>query len=410
MKRLVSRSLLQVILAALLGLAFLAVVGVVGMAAGASFASMLAGGVVALVLLPLALALRRVTSRVLYGDREFPYRVVSELRQLGPAAAPGDTLHDMLGLLARSLRLSYASVEIHGRSPEDRVRARFGTPRGTPTSVVLDIAGTPIGQLDLEVTPTREPFGPRDRRLLEDVGSQVGAMVQAVLTSRTLQLSREGHFAAREEERRRVRRDLHDGLGPSLAAMAMKLEVARELIGQDPRAAARLLGQLTEQTRADIGEIRRLVDGLRPPALDQLGLVSALRQRAEEHNAAVRLGQGRSRMLWTVEADEHLEPLPAAVEVAAYRIVVEAVNNALRHSRADSCAVRLRRRSGTLEVEVRDTGNGLGTSSDGVGLGSMRERAEELGGSCSISSTPGEGTRVLVSLPLTTGAAGESAR
>ena len=111
-----------------------------------------------------------------------------------------------------------------------------------------------------------------------------------------------------------------------------------------------------------------------------------------------------------MEADEHLEPLPAAVEVAAYRIVVEAVNNALRHSRADSCAVRLRRRSGTLEVEVRDTGNGLGTSSDGVGLGSMRERAEELGGSCSISSTPGEGTRVLVSLPLTTGAAGESAR
>ncbi len=93
----------------------------------------------------------------------------------------------------------------------------------------------------------------------------------------------------------------------------------------------------TEQTRSDIGEIRRLVDGLRPPALDQFGLVSALRQRAEEHNLAARAAD--DTMLWTIRGSDDVEPLPAAVEVAAYRIVIEAVNNALQHSKAPTCEV-----------------------------------------------------------------------
>ena len=144
----------------------------------------------------------------------------------------------------------------------------------------------------------REPFGPRDRRLLEDVGTQVGALVQALAGSRELQRTRERLVAAREEERRRLRRDLHDGLGPSLATTLMRLEVARDLVDRDPVAARDLVAQLVDQTEADIGEVRRLVDGLRPPALDQLGLVSALRQRADQHNQAVALGSTAPR--WTV--------------------------------------------------------------------------------------------------------------
>jgi two-component system NarL family sensor kinase len=185
--------------------------------------------------------------------------------------------------------------------------------------------------------------------------------------------------------------------------------------------AERLVGQLYEQTRSDIGEIRRLVDGLRPPALDQLGLVSALRQRASDHNRTAGMVPGDALMSWTVQADEDVEPLPAAVEVAAYRIVLESVNNALRHGHASACTVTLSRRSGTLEVEVRDDGVGLDDGGDrgvglddggdrGVGLESMQERAEELGGTCTVYSSPRRGTRILAILPLTDWTDDESAR
>jgi signal transduction histidine kinase len=227
----------------------------------------------------------------------------------------------------------------------------------------------------------------------------VGALVQALAAGRELQRSRERLVAAREEERRRLRRDLHDGLGPSLATTLMRLEVARDLVDRDPVAARGLVGQLVDQTEADIVEVRRLVDGLRPPALDQLGLVSALRQRADHHNHAVALGSGAPR--WTVVADD-IGALPAAVEVAAYRIVVEAVNNAVRHSGATEVTVRLQLRPDALELVVRDDGAGLtDVRGTGVGLGSMRDRATEVGGSCTVSSPPEGGTEVAARLPLT---------
>ncbi len=201
-------------------------------------------------------------------------------------------LEEALRLLARRLRLSYASIEVFGAAEPEPVMASIGERRGRPTTIDLIAGGTTLGRLELEVAAGRDPFGPGDRRLLADMGSQVGALVQAVSINRELQLSRQRLVNAREEERRRVRRDLHDGLGPSLATLAMGLDSARDLLDEDPERAAALLGQLSDQTRAEIAEVRRLVDGLRPPVLDQLGLVSALRQRAEEHNAALGRGAG----------------------------------------------------------------------------------------------------------------------
>ena len=151
--------------------------------------------------------------------------------------------------------------------------------------------------------------------------------------NRDLQRSRQHLITAREEERRRIRRDLHDGLGPSLATMAMRLETAHDLIAEDPDEAAALVGRLSEQARDEIAEVRRLVDGLRPPALDQFGLVAALRHRADEDSVIAR-ATGSERMTWSVDAADDVEPLSAAVEVAAYLIVVEAVTNAHRHSGA----------------------------------------------------------------------------
>ena len=179
----------------------------------------------------------------------------------------------------------------------------------------------------------------------------------------------------------------------------MRLEATRDLIEEDPEEAAAAVGRLADLARDEIAEVRRLVEGLRPPALDQLGLVTALRQRAADHAVGVRPGGGRG-LAWTVEADADVEPLPAAVEVAAYRIAMEAVTNAERHSDADACTVRLRRDDGVLQVLVRDTGSGLAaTPGVGVGLTSMKERAEELGGSCTVTSGPGTGTVVEARLP-----------
>ena len=263
-------------------------------------------------------------------------------------------------------------------------------------TVDLVAGGIRLGTLHLEAGPDRDAFGRGDRLLLEDVGAQVGALVQAVLANRELMRSRHELVSAREEERRRLRRDLHDGLGPSLATLALRLENAEDLISTDPAQAAELVGGLADLARDEIAEVRRLVEGLSPPALDQLGLVSALRQRAAQHELAA----GEGDVVWTVEAERDVEPLPAAVEVAAYRIVLEAVTNAVRHGGGRACTVTLRREDGHLRVLVQDDGHGLVVGSPpGVGLFSMRERAQELGGTCTISSTA-NGTLVDAVLPI----------
>lgn len=395
----VRRALVQALLATLVGSVFVALVGAVNLASDTSFEAMVAGGVLALLMLPVAVALRQTVRRLVYGDRAFPGRVVSELRRLDPLTVPAEALEEMLRLLARRLQLAYASIEVFGESGLEPIEASIGEKRGRTTDIDLVAGGATLGRMQLQVTAGRDPFGPGDRRLLADVGNQVGALVQAVSINRELQRSRQRIVSAREEERRRVRRDLHDGLGPSLATLAMGIDAARDLVADDPAKAVALLGQLSDQTRAEITEVRRLVDGLRPPALDQLGLVTALRQRADQHNLTAGSTAGGG-LTWSVEADDDVEPLPAAVEVAAYRIVVEAVANAVRHSSAGSCAVALRRDDGALRIEVRDTGVGIPSDPvPGVGLGSMRERAEELGGTCAFSPGP-DGTVVTVRLPL----------
>ena len=393
----VRRAVVQAFAVGLVATSFVAVAAAVGQASDIGFRSLLAGGVLALLVLPLAVALQRLLRRAVYGDREFPHRIVSDLRRLETTSAPEAALTETLSLLARRLRLSYAAIDVRTPEGSEPLQVAIGESRGNPVTVDLVAGGTDLGRLRLEVAPQRDPFGPGDRRLLEDVGVQVGALVQAVMANRELQRSRQHLVTAREEERRRLRRDLHDGLGPALATMAMRLESVSELIDRDPAGAADLVDALSEQARAEILEVRRLVDGLRPPALDQLGLVSALRQRAEQHRVP---GAAGARMTWTVEADDDVEPLPAAVEVAAYRITLEAVTNALRHSGAERCTVSLQREDGTLLLRVRDTGRGLAADPGaGVGLTSMRERAEELGGTCTVTSGD-TGTLVEVRLPI----------
>jgi signal transduction histidine kinase len=197
---------------------------------------------------------------------------------------------------------------------------------------------------------------------------------------------------AREEERRRLRRDLHDGLGPALATQTLKLEAARELLRSDPDHADALLSDLIGQSQTALADIRRLVYALRPPALDELGLVGALRAQAAPYQHA--------GVAVSVEAPEPLPPLPAAVEVAAYRIAQEALTNVARHARARTCVVRLRL-DDALCLEVQDDGCGMQPDRrSGVGVQSMRARASELGGTWSAEALASGGTRVRARLPL----------
>jgi signal transduction histidine kinase len=211
-----------------------------------------------------------------------------------------------------------------------------------------------------------------------------------------LQRSREGLVSAREEERRRLRRDLHDGVGPQLAALMLELETASELVSENPEASG-LMVKLSEHAKQIVSDVRRSAHTLRPPALDELGLVEALREGAMQYSSA--------GLNVSVESPEELSQLPAAVEVACYRIAQEALTNVVRHARASHCSIRIRleEEAGALSIEVEDDGRGIRDNDRaGVGMSSMRERTEELGGRCIVKPLAGGGTLVRALLPFRT--------
>lgn len=212
-------------------------------------------------------------------------------------------------------------------------------------------------------------------------------------TTLALQQSRQLLVNAREEERRRLRRDLHDGLGPQLASLGLKVNAARNSLQQAPEQSEAILQEVTAQIQSAITEIRRTVYDLRPPALDQLGLAAALQATADSL-------AGANGLHITVVGPDPMPSLPAAVEVAAYRIVLEALTNSVRHAQASRCQVGLCL-SPDLHIAIEDNGRGFPAHvQQGVGLASMRERAEELGGAFTIRSKAGAGVRIEVDLPL----------
>lgn len=240
-----------------------------------------------------------------------------------------------------------------------------------------------------------------DRRLLADLARQAGVAAHAVRTTTALQRSRAELVTAREEERRRLRRDLHDGLGPTLAGVTMGLHAAATLVHANPVEARRLLGSLESQVEEAVADIRRLVYGLRPPALDEFGLV-----RAVQLHAARFEGSAGGCHVTVDSPPAGLGRLPAAVEVAAYRIVTEALTNVARHAGARSAAVRLCL-NGAVELEITDDGCGLPAGQPaGVGMTAMRERAAELGGTLTVESRPGR-TSVRARLPAQEAASAE---
>ena len=359
---------------------------------------LLAAGLAAVVFAPLRARLQALVNRVMYGERDDPYAALSRLAgRLDATLTPGEVLPTIVDSVTNALRSPYAAIEVTDGPGPPRIAAANGTlPTGAvPLRVPLTASGAHVG--DLVVAPRRpsETFNDADRRLLAGLAHHAGAAVHAAGLTTQLQQSRERLVTAREEERRRIRRDLHDGLGPVLAGIAMQLDAARRLMRSDPDTAGPLLQHLREQTQSAITDIRRLVYELRPPALDDLGLTGALAQ----HAASCSTPGGLQVSTGTGPA---LPTLPAAVEVAAYRIATEAVTNVARHAGARTATATLTVIEGMLHVEVTDDGRGISsTNRAGVGLTSMWERAEELGGTCALRPRPGGGSIVSAQLPLT---------
>jgi len=358
---------------------------------GEDGAGLVAVGVVAVAILPVHARLRRWVERWVYGDRSDPAVALRRLSdRLAGTAGPEDVVRTVADTLAEALRVDRVTVEVDRAGTPGEGPALDQPERPGQLVVPLLHHDERLGRLVVDVPPGR-PFTPADVALLDDLARHAAVVVKAVYLDLDLSASRARLVTAREEERRRLRRDLHDGLGPALAAIVLKLDA----VGRAAPEARELVAELRAEARSAIEDIRRLVDDLRPPALDEVGLVAAVRQRADSLSRA-----GEQPLVVEVEGPSSPPELAAAVEVAAYRIATEAVTNVVRHAGASRCVVTVSV-NGVLEVTVADNGRRpWDPGRVGVGWSSMRDRAAELGGTCEISRRAEGGTVVRAVLPL----------
>jgi signal transduction histidine kinase len=331
--------------------------------------------------------LQRTVNRVTFGRWDEPYAVL---------AAVGQRLEDTVDV---SRLLSDLSTELETLGlREVTIADASGVPLVGSAAAHDDTVEHPLSAYGervgcLSYRPPSVALRPRDQQLLDDLAGHLGGVLHAHRLTMDLQGARERLVLAREEERRRLRRDLHDGLGPALAGHLLRLDVLAARV-RDDNVAATSVDEMRTELRGTVDEIRRVVEGLRPPALDELGLIGALEQVGSRISRT-------SRMQTAVIATD-LPPLPAAVEVATFRIVTEAITNAVKHADARRCTVELAVRGGRLRVVVSDDGRGVPGDfiGQGHGLHTMRERAEELRGRLRIRPVPEGGTVVDADLPL----------
>ncbi|MFI6818355.1 sensor histidine kinase [Nonomuraea sp. NPDC050328] len=339
---------------------------------------------------PLRRTLQRAADRLLYGPvgdpRVLAERLIREMRQGDPARA----LASVVGVLREGLAVQGVAVEVTGAEPVVSLAAtRSGQVGERPREVPLVWHGERVGRLLVGPPAARRFPVAHDERVLATLVPYAADVAHAVRMAADLQRSRERILAAREEERRRLRRDLHDGLGQTLSGLAMIVNIARINLKASPEAADGLLNELRTGMDAVTGDLQQLVYGLRPPALDELGLAAAVHALAGPDDPVTEL---------RTEGD--LTDLPAAVEVAVYRIAQEALTNVRRHARARRVVIELRREAEAVRLVIADDGVGLPPGRrSGVGLVSMRERTAELGGLCLVTGEPGRGTTVEVRLP-----------
>ena len=393
---LLNRALVYGALTALVFAAYFGAVVLVGQVVGRGESLVVSLAVTAAVVVavhPLRVRLQRRVDRLMYGDRADPHAGLSRLAdRLEVSVTPQMALRIIVETVRESLKVPFVAIDLSHADGPRRAAAVGGTEPPEAVAVPLHFQGEPVGALVVGPRPG-EDLAPADRRLLGELARHAGAVVHATRVTLELQSSRERLVAAQEEVRRRLRRDLHDELGPALAGAVFQVDLARDALPARATAADARLEQLRAQLQDAVVSVRDLAYALRPPALDD-GLVPAIAEQVSTMN-----GRGTGPVI-TLSAPGSLPPLTPAVETAAYRIVMEAVGNAARHAGARRCDIRLDL-DGGLQVEVCDDGSaGAGaTFRPGVGIASMRERAGELGATLTIEQSV-TGTRVHTVLPV----------
>ena len=373
-------------------------VGLVALLGGVAGASLLATATVAVAFAPARELLQRRVNGFLFGRRDDPWASLTMIGQrLEAAGRPRATLAEVADVLAGSLRLASVQVLL----AEGSIDVPAATLGPDPAQAGARSHEQPLVHLGERVgalrvaPPPGEKLGRRDLALLAAVAPGMAVVAAAVVAGERVRRSQQDLLTAVEEERRRLRRDLHDGVGPTLTGVAFALEAARNVAASRPDRVRELLDETIDQLHEAVVDLRGAVEGLRPPALDDLGLVAALRERLHVLTAS-------SGIDCSLHVPAALPALPAAVEVSVYRIVVEGVTNVGRHAAgAKRCHVLLHESQGVLIVQVRDDGVGLPQPLRlGAGLVSVQERAAALGGDVRLTDEPGGGSLLDVTLPV----------
>ncbi|MFN8474297.1 MAG: GAF domain-containing sensor histidine kinase [Anaerolineae bacterium] len=393
--------LLVVAYAALIYAAILAVAMAAGSMVGSQYIqdltppwwlNLIALAAIAATILPVTRWLRSRVNDLVYAQHDDPYALMTRINaQLQEMTNPALTLPTLAETVGRELRLQYVAIEAAHVEPPACYTFGAAPSRNPVSRLPIAYLGQPMGTLMAAARSPGQPLSDSDLALLRDVAQQLGVALRAAQLTADLQATRERLVIAREEERRRIRNDLHDELAATLSALQMQLGAMRSLIRRDPDQAEAIARELREDLRQATAEIRRLVYDLRPPMLDDLGLVGAIRNFKLQD----------SDMDLQVAAPEPMPRLSAAVEVAVYRIASEAMQNVVKHAQATQCNVCIAVNDGYLTLGVTD--NGKGSPADaaaGVGMQSMRERAAELGGTLSVQANETGGTSVIARLPM----------
>jgi signal transduction histidine kinase len=399
----VSRTLTWLLLTGLLVAVLAGCVAIVGLVvtgtAGRTVGLVVAAAVATVLVAPLERRLHRAIDRLLFGDRLEPYTVLSTLgADLETVGSPGEALERLVVGIRSSLKVCYAAIELVDRDGHRDVVAASGSTPDSALEVPVVHHGRHMGSLVVGQRSGDRPFSVADRRLLEDLARQAGAAAESVALTTALQTSRQRIVSAREEERRRLRQELHDGVASALTAIGLKVDSAVALAPTNADRAQGILRSVKDDVSGTLDEVRRVVNDLRPPALADLGLGGALAQLATRFDSSSL--HVRFAPCGSVDAR-----IPAAVELAVYRVATEALQNVARHAGAAECNVQLVADDEGVVLTIADDGRGFAGANGshaGLGLASMRERVDELGGTLSLGprSDGRSGAVVSATFPL----------
>lgn len=406
---LINRTVLYVSLSSIVIVVYITIVGSLSVLfhafANDFLISLIGAGFIAVLFAPLRDFLNRQINRFLYGDRDTPYVVVSNLaKQLGASLEPKIAFSKTVQTIGDSLKLPYVGISLNGDMKTTEIHfhpanfvAEYGVQTTSYFSFPLVYQGEELGFLLASPREGQESFLEIEKQLLTDLAIQAGLMAHNYQLMQDLLIARRKLVKTREEEKKRIRRELHDGLGPQLALLKLTLTTIRNRSVEIREDANELIEDAISQTESSIHEVRALINELRPPDLDELGLIAAIEKHLKKASD--------SEVHFDFKYSKLIPAFSAAIEIALWRIVQEGINNVVRHSQASHCRLELVVDQ-NIHLSICDDGCGLHNKNSlsnkvGVGLESMRERTEELEGVFSIETPIGGGTCLHIQLPIT---------